>query len=475
MIDFVLQQVGAALARAAAMGWTILWPLVLGFALSAVIQAVVRRERIAQSLAHDSPRSLTVATVLGAAASSCSYAAVALARALFRRGSSLTNAIAFEIASTNLVFELGIVLALSLGWRFTLAEFIAGPIMIVVLALLFRIWLRRSVVERARSQADQGLAGSMEGHAAMDMSVAAQGGFLRRLLSPAGLTSTSQYFVMDWVAVLRDIVLGLLIAGAFDAWVPRSWLQAVFLTHDPSAAAAVGPLIGPLIAVISFVCSVGNVPLAAVLWNGGISFGGVISFLFADLIIVPILQIYRRYYGWRAAGIIAGTLYLAMVVAGYAVEGLFALLRILPTDRRATILESGIGWDYTTWLNIVLLVVAAALVARFFASGSGSMLRMMNGGPDAHHAHESHGHTDAVGNQHTHTHEHEHEHEHRDRHLSNPGPIHHEAGELLSGEDHTLVHEQRKRPERASRGQFHDHDHTHSGHTHQSLDDSDGR
>jgi uncharacterized membrane protein YraQ (UPF0718 family) len=231
----------------------------------------------------------------------------------------------------------------------------------------------------------------MEGHAAMDMSVAGEQGFLARLLSAAGLTSVSQYFVMDWAAVLRDIVIGLLIAGAFEAWVPTSWLHAVFLADDPTAAFLLGPLVGPLIAVVSFVCSVGNVPLAAVLWNGGISFGGVMSFIFADLIIVPLLLIYRRYYGTRAMLVIAGTFYLAMAAAGYVVELLFAALRLTPTDRDVMLLEGGIEWNWTTWLNIAFLLLAALLVWRFYASGSGPMLRMMGGAPDQEHDHGGHG------------------------------------------------------------------------------------
>jgi uncharacterized membrane protein YraQ (UPF0718 family) len=374
------------------MGWEILWPLILGFLLSAIIQAVVRKEKIVRLMAGDSPRALAISTGLGAASSSCSYAAVALARSLFRKGASFTSAMVFEIASTNLVVELGIILAIAIGWQFTLAEFIAGPIMIVFVALLFRFWLRGRIVEAAREQAERGVAGSMEGHAGMDMSVQMDAPFFRRLFSRAGFTSTSQYFVMDWAAVLRDIVIGLLIAGAFAAWVPNSWLQTIFLAKDPTLAFIFGPLIGPLIAVISFVCSVGNIPLAAVLWNGGISFGGVMSFIFADLIIIPILLIYRKYYGTKAALLIFGVFYIAMAAAGYVIELIFTPLGLVPHTRSAAVLESTISWNYTTWLNIVFLVIAAVLVFWFYKSGSGSMLRMMGGSPDAEPDHTNHQH-----------------------------------------------------------------------------------
>ncbi|GAA4665341.1 permease [Frondihabitans cladoniiphilus] len=381
VVAFVVTELLRALAAAGSMAWEILWPLVLGFALSGVIQAVVRTDRITRLLADDSPRALATATGLGALSSSCSYAAVALARALFRKGASFSSAMAFEVASTNLVVELGLILAFVLGWQFTLAEFVGGPIMILLIALGFRLWMRGRIVEAAREQADKGLAGSMEGHASMDMSVQGDDGFWRRLLSRRGVTAVSQYFVMDWASVLRDIVIGLLIAGAFDAWVPKSWLQAVFASGDPGLSFVVGPLVGPILAMVSFVCSVGNVPLAAVLWNGGISFGGVISFVFADLIIVPIILIYRRYYGGRAALRITAVFYGAMVVAGYLVELIFTPLRLVPTNRSVVVLDAGVSWDYTTWLNIVFLALAAVLLVVFVRSGSWSMLRMMGGAP----------------------------------------------------------------------------------------------
>ena len=248
---------------------------------------------------------------------------------------------AFGIASTNLVIELGIILALLMG-HLTLAEFIGGPIMIVAVALGFRPWIRGRIVDAARKQADLRIAGSMEGHAAMDVSVQLSGTVWRRLFSRYGFTAVANFYVMDWASVARDIVIGLLIAGAFAAWVPTRWLQSFFITSDPTAAKIWGPVIGPLVAVLSFGCSIGNVPLAAVLWNGGI-FGGVVSFIFADLIIVPIILIYRKYYGTGAALRITGIFYLAMVAAGYIVEVLFGLLGLVPTTRSATVIEAGTG------------------------------------------------------------------------------------------------------------------------------------
>ncbi|MFD4533486.1 permease [Kitasatospora sp. NPDC058397] len=371
-----------ALSIAGSMTWEIAWALILGFLLSAVVQAVVRKSTVVRLLGDDRPRTLGVAALLGAASSSsCSYAAVALARSLFRKGADFTAAMAFEIASTNLVVELGVILALLLGWQFTAAEFVGGPVMILVLALLFRLLLRDRLLREARAQAERGLAGSMEGHAAMDMSVAGEGSFARRLLSRQGVTAVSHVFVMEWAAILKDLVLGLLIAGAIAAWVPDSFWQAFFFADHPLAGRLWGPLVGPLVAMASFVCSIGNVPLAVVLWKGGISFGGVVAFIFADLLILPILNIYRKYYGRRTALFLLGTFYAAMVAAGYTVEFLFGALGLVPDQREAEIPMAGIEWNYTTWLNIVFLLLAAALLARFLRTGGRAMLRMMGGEP----------------------------------------------------------------------------------------------
>jgi uncharacterized membrane protein YraQ (UPF0718 family) len=391
----VLPAVGHALGLAGSMTWEITWALILGFLLSAVVQAVVRRSTIVSLMGDDRPRTLAVAAGLGAASSSCSYAAVALARSLFRKGANFTAAMAFEIGSTNLVVELGIILALLMGWQFTAAEFVGGPLMIVLLAVLFRLFVRSRLIEAAREQAERGIAGSMEGHAAMDMSIKREGSFWRRLFSAEGFTSVSHVFVMEWLAILRDLVLGLLIAGAIAAWVPESFWQSFFLASHPGLATVWGPIVGPFVAIVSFVCSIGNVPLAAVLWNGGISFGGVIAFIFADLIILPILNIYRKYYGTKMMLALLGTFYVAMAAAGYLVELIFGTTGLIPTTRSATVMQAEISWNYTTWLNIIFLLIAAALVARFVTSGGLPMARMMGGSPDAQpdqtdHSHHGH-------------------------------------------------------------------------------------
>jgi len=288
--------------------------------------------------------------------------------------------------------ELGIILALLMGWQFTAAEFVGGPLMIVALAVLFRLFVRSRLVDAARRQADRGLAGSMEGHAAMDMSVQREGSFWQRLLSREGFTSVAHVFVMEWAAILRDLVVGLLIAGAIAAWVPESFWQHFFFADHPVLSAFWGPIVGPIVAIASFVCSIGNVPLAAVLWNGGISFGGVVAFVFADLLILPILNIYRKYYGTRMMLTLLGTFYAAMVTAGYLVESLFGAAGLIPSQRNATVMEAGISWNYTTWLNIAFLALAAVLGVRFVKTGGLPMLRSMGGSPDAEDDHCHHNH-----------------------------------------------------------------------------------
>ena len=390
-MNHAICEIGTALSVAFAMGWEVLWALVLGFALSGVVQAVVTKGEMSRLLPDSSARTILIASGLGAASSSSSYAAVALARSLFRKGADFIASMAFQFASTNLVLELGVILWVLMGWQFTLAEFVGGPIMIALLVLLLRRAMTPARLAEARAQAERGVAGRMEGHATMDMSLSG-GSILSRALAPRGFTAISHFYVMDWASVWIDIVGGLLIAGALAAWVPHAFWTDLFLSHDPAGSKIVGPLIGPIVAVIAFVCSIGNVPLAAVLWNGGISFGGVIAFLFADLIVLPIVDIYRKYYGARVAALLFGLFFAAMAGAGYIVELLFGVLGLVPGERRVPILQEGVSWNYTTALNIVALVLSAVLVSRFLRTGGPDMLRMMwsesepaQGGDHAHH------------------------------------------------------------------------------------------
>lgn len=373
----ILTEIGHALWIAFAMFWEILWPLILGFGLSGVVQAVVSKGEMSKLLPDDSPKTLAIATGLGAASSSCSYAAVALARSIFRRGANFTAAMAFELASTNLVAELSIILIVLMGWQFALAEFAGGPLMVAIVAVLFRLFLSRKLVKQAKEQADKGIKGAMEGHAEMDMSVEGRS-FWQRISSPEAITATSHYFVMDWAMVWKDIAGGVLIAGAISAWVPQNFWKTLFFTSHPVAATVWGPIIGPIVAVLSFVCSVGNIPLAAVLWNGGISFGGVIAFIYADLIVLPIINIYRKYYGWKATAFVVIIFYFAMAAAALIIESVFRILGLVPQERKAQVVEASISFNYTTVLNIIFLMVAGFLFIRFLKAGGPKMLAHMD-------------------------------------------------------------------------------------------------
>ena len=372
---FVVAAILHALQISLFMIWEVFWPLAFGFLLSAMVQTVVSKKSVASALGKPGLKGFVLSLGLGAASSSCSYAAVALARALFRRGASFVNAIIFEFASTNLVFELGLVLLILLGWQFVAAEFAGGLLMAVVLWILFKVTLSQRAVDEAKRQAERGVVGSAhEAHGEMDMSIT-DGPFLSRLFSPRAFTAISHTFFMDLNALYVDLGLGFLIAGAVAAWVPNSWWQAFFLTSNPTLNEFWSPLIGPVISMLSFVCSVGNVPLAVVLWNGGISFGGVISFIFADLLILPILNIYRKYYGGRMSLYLLAVSYVAMALAGFLVGSAFQLLGLAPTNHHVTVFETQPTWNYTTFLDIAFLVLIGVLAWRFVTTGGMEMLR----------------------------------------------------------------------------------------------------
>jgi uncharacterized membrane protein YraQ (UPF0718 family) len=390
------------------MFWEVLWPLAFGFLLSAVVQVLVPKQAVARVLGRSDARGFGFAVLFGGASSSCSYAAVALARTLFRKGANFVNAIIFEFASTNLVFELGLVLLILLGWQFVAAEFAGGLLMAVILWVLFKLTLRQRMVAEAASQAEKGIVGSnMEGHGEMDMSIS-KGPFVKRLLSPRAFTNISHYFFMDVYSVYIDIGVGFLIAGALAAWVPNTFWHVFFFTSNPTVNTFWGPLVGPLLSMFSFVCSVGNVPLAAVLWNGGMSFGGVISFIFADLIILPILNIYRKYYGGRMSLYLLAVSYTAMALAGFLIGLAFNLAGLTPKHFTVAAFQAPPAWNYTTYLNVVFIALIAVMLWRFLTTGGPQMLRAMAQPGGGGHAHMDHGHMDHGNIQHGKTEHHEH-------------------------------------------------------------------
>jgi len=346
-----------SLYESAAMFWEVLWALVLGFAVSALLQVFVSKERMTRALGRAGLREMALATAFGAASSSCSYAAVAAARTAFQKGAALAPTLAFMFASTNLVFELGFVLWLLMGWQFVLAETVGAFVLIAVMWLLIVLTLPRGLEDEARAHGENSAGGhDHSSHGGMD------GG---RQVSR--LRAVADAFAMDWGMIWKEMLIGFVIAGLLAVLVSNGTWRTLFLTHSGSPALRLleNVVVGPLIAVLSFVCSIGNVPLASILWSGGISFGGVIAFIYADLIIVPLIIVYRKYYGRRSAVYITLVLFASMVVAGLVVDLLFGALHLIPTGPRpaSALSRAHFAWDYTTWLDLLALAVAGFLAA----------------------------------------------------------------------------------------------------------------
>jgi uncharacterized protein len=339
------------------MAWQVWWALVLGFAISAIVQAWVPRERIERLMSGSDARSVSWATGLGAASSSCSYAAVAIAKSLFQKGASATSALAFQFASTNLVWELGLVLWVLLGWQFTLAEYLGGIAMIVLMAVLLRLFVTRQLEEEARGHAQEANTSHQHHSRAEELS------WRERLTSKRGWSDVAYNFRGDWQMLWKEIAIGFLLAG-FIAQLGNGFFEHLFLRHAPGPLPTIeNVIIGPIIAVLSFVCSVGNVPLAAVLWSGGISFAGVLAFLFADLLVLPILALYRKYYGRRFTVRITALMFTAIVLAALIVDGFFSALGMIPAGPRPTRanLFSSVRVDYKLALNLLGISIFLAL------------------------------------------------------------------------------------------------------------------
>ncbi|HET8752008.1 MAG TPA: permease [Gaiellaceae bacterium] len=350
----VLIDIGHSFREGFFMFWETLWALVLGFGLSGAVQAFVSRSEMERLLGRSGPREIVRASLLGAASSSCSYAATAMAKTLFQRGADFVSSMVFMFASTNLVVELGIVLWVLIGWEFALAEFVGGAIMIVLFSLLARLVLRRQEIEAAR-------AGLGDGGGHVHGAAVSRAGWRERLTSPAGWADAASYTLADAKMLRKEMAAGYLVAGFLAVLVPTRVWHDVFITGHGFWTSLQNVVVGPFIAIISFVCSVGNVPLGAALWQGGISFGGVVSFIFADLITLPLLLIYRRYYGGRLTLKLLAIFWTVMSAAGLAVEYLFRAASIQPTKRPVVVAPTSFHWNYTTYLNIVFLLVLAGL------------------------------------------------------------------------------------------------------------------
>jgi uncharacterized protein len=339
------------------MAWEVWWALVLGFTISAIVQAWVPRDRIEGLMSGSGPRSIGWATGLGAASSSCSYAAIAIGKSLFQKGASAASALAFQLASTNLVWELGLVLWVLIGWQFTIGEYLGGLVMVVLMTALLRLFVSRQLEQQAREHAQAADTGHQHHMAGEKLS------WRERLTSAHGWSDVAHNFRGDWQMLWKEITIGFLLAG-FVAQFGNGFFEHLFIRHAPAPLPTLeNVIVGPIIAMLSFVCSVGNVPLAAVLWSGGISFAGVLAFLFADLIVLPIVAIYRKYYGTRFAVRITGLMFVTMAIAALIVNGIFSALGVLPSGSRPTRADifSSIRVDYKLALNVLAVVIFAGL------------------------------------------------------------------------------------------------------------------
>ena len=378
-MNHIIHQLEQALLLSSGMVWDVGWSLVLGFAVSGLIQVLVSQERMRNALGRDGLREVALATLFGAASSSCSYASAAVSRTLFKRGAALVPSLAFLFSSTNLVIELGIVLYLLLGWQFTLAEWAGGVVLVAIMAVLVRLTYPNQLVEAARTHEEPG-AGHQ--HAAMPV-----GGdtLWAKLRNPELPVRVAQTFVMDVSMLWKDLVLGFLIAGLLGAFVPDHWWAALFLKGaSPWVQAPANALLGPLVAAASFVCSIGNVPLAAILWSSGISFGGVLAFLYADLIVLPLLDVYRRYYGWKMAAYIAAVFYATMVLAGLLMDLAFSAFGAVPANHagiRAQVTHFSL--DHTFWLDLAF----GALAIGFLVISRKHPMHMHHGNTEADRHH----------------------------------------------------------------------------------------
>lgn len=353
----VLSEIAKGFEQALLMAYQVWWALVLGFAISAIVQAWVPRERIQRSLSGSGFGAMARATGLGAASSSCSYAAVAIAKSLFEKGASASAALAFQFASTNLVWELGLVLWVLIGWQFAVAEYLGGIIMIGLMWLLLRLFVSRRLEAQAREHAEQPDAGHQH-HTAGEERMS----WRERLTSVSAWSDVARNFRDDWQMLYKEITVGFLLAG-FIGLLGNGFFNALFITDAPAVPKLIeNVIVGPIIAVLSFVCSVGNVPLAAVLWSGGISFGGVLAFIFADLIVLPIIAIYRKYYGTKFALRITALMLVTMVLAALVVDGIFSGAGLIPAvhPTRANVFGS-VKLDYKLFLDILGVVIFAAL------------------------------------------------------------------------------------------------------------------
>jgi uncharacterized protein len=345
-----------ALVIAVGMAWQVAWSLILGFVLSGIVQAVVSKDRMQATLGRNGAREIALATLYGAASSSCSYAAASMSKTLFKKGAGLIPSLAFLFSSTNLVLELGVILYVLMGWQFTAGEWVGGVLLVAIMSIAVKLTYPRKLVDEARARLD-------DGHADEDEDDTADGTLWEKLRNPQTIVVVAQTVAMDWSMLRGDLTIGFVVAGLLAAFVPDFVWSSLFFQHGSATAQIVGgALIGPLVAIFTFVCSIGNVPMAAVLWAGGAGFGGVLAFLYADLIVLPLLDVYRKYYGWKMALYIGGIFYVTMAAAAILMDLAFRALHLVPEHPVfSPVMQPAFSFNYTFWLNLVFGVLALYL------------------------------------------------------------------------------------------------------------------
>jgi uncharacterized protein len=356
----ILVSIGRSSREAFYMLWETLWALILGFTLSGFVQAFISKRTMQRQMGSRSPAALARATGFGMVSSSCSYAASAMSKSLFTKGADFITAMVFMLASTNLVLELGLILLVLMGWQFMAAEFVGGPIMIILFASLGGLLLTTKVIAIARRHLDAREQHAHHGEPISEDRVDELESmrFTKKVTSPAAWSDAASYSVADVTMLRRELLIGYLVAGFLAVLVPTSFWNALFIQGHGFWTVLENALVGPLIAIISWVCSIGNVPLAAALWSGGIGFGGVVAFLFADLIAMPLILIYVKFYGWKVTVRLVALFYVVMVIGGLLTEGIFRLANAIPSHRTLSVAAARFSWNYTTYLNFAFLVVA---------------------------------------------------------------------------------------------------------------------
>ncbi len=354
-----------ALRMSLGMFWQIAWSLALGFTITSVIEVAISREKIISRFGKTGFKEIALATLFGAISSSCSYAAASTSRSLFKKGASLISSLAFLFSSTNLVIELGIILWMLMGWQFAVAEWIGGIVLISIMSMIVKFTYPKTIVEAARGQEGPSKqagcshehSGHNRHHQTMDK---VEISFRRKMADPAIRRKIAGNYYMEWSMLWKDLVIGLLIAGLIGVFVPQHVFDILFLKNSPvMVREVVSTLIGPVIAILTFVCSIGNVPLAAIFWSQGMGFSGVLSFLYADLIVIPLLDVYRKYYGWKLMWYILIVFFTTMVISGLIMSVPFNYFHLIP-ERNINVREALMSFklNYTFYLNVLFGVIS---------------------------------------------------------------------------------------------------------------------